>query len=239
LRLFTSRIDLVLHGGDIKSIDIDVNLLYFYRIGRHCKFARLLNTYTLVPHLSPIYSSLEVFHKLIYNLWILYLISRSMKRSKWMYELKRMELEYVVEVKKFIAIAKNHQESLGQTTTSTRVVTARDTKGHEDATLLSHLIRFGFFKDYTVWTFRVEGGDASVGGSSSGGGNSSTTHAGGPPACTTFAGDINDVDHRDYIILNDLFSDNAGNIGAYEDVGATLLEPEDVELFKNIANRLH
>jgi hypothetical protein len=38
--------------------------------------------------------------------------------------------------------------------------------------------------------------------------------------------------------VDDLFGDDAGDRGGDEDVGATLLEPEDVELFENIANRL-
>lgn len=33
---------------------------------------------------------------------------QEMERSKWMYELKRMELEYVLEVKKFVIVAKKH-----------------------------------------------------------------------------------------------------------------------------------
>jgi hypothetical protein len=60
----------------------------------------------------------------------------------------------------------------------------KNTKGHEDTVILSHLIKFGFVKDYTVWTFHDE--SASVASSSSGGGNSSTTmNAGGPLAGTT------------------------------------------------------
>jgi hypothetical protein len=33
---------------------------------------------------------------------------QEMERSKWMYELKRMELEYVLEVRKFVIVAKKH-----------------------------------------------------------------------------------------------------------------------------------
>jgi hypothetical protein len=42
-----------------------------------------------------------------------------MERSKWMYELNRMKLGYVVEVKKFLAAAKKHRER-------------QNTKRHED-----------------------------------------------------------------------------------------------------------
>jgi hypothetical protein len=63
----------------------------------------------------------------------------------------------------------------------------KNTKGHEEVVMLSHLIKFGFVKDYTIWTFHDE--SASVASSSSGGGNSSTTmNAGGPPAGTTIDG---------------------------------------------------
>jgi hypothetical protein len=66
-----------------------------------------------------------------------------------MYELKRMELKYVVEVKN-IAVAKRHRESLGQTTTIYLCVRCKNLKGPEGTTVLSHLIRFGFVKVYTV-----------------------------------------------------------------------------------------
>jgi hypothetical protein len=77
-----------------------------------------------------------------------------------------------------------------------------------------------------------------VGGSSYGGGNSPMTNAGGLPVGTTIAADNNDADHRDYIIVDDLFDDDAGDRGGDHDVAATLLELEDTELFENIANCL-
>jgi hypothetical protein len=65
-----------------------------------------------------------------------------------------------------------------------------------------------------------------------------TTNAGGPPTGTFVADDNNDADHHDYITMDDLFRDDPGDKGDNEDVGATLLELEDVELFKNITNYL-
>jgi hypothetical protein len=103
---------------------------------------------------------------------------------------------------------------------------------------------FGFIKDYTIWTFHGERGYASVDGSSSGVdgsssgvdgssssvGNSSTmTNVGGPAG--TVVADDDDADHHGYITVDDLFGDDAGDRGGDEDVGATLLEPEDAELF--------
>jgi hypothetical protein len=105
--------------------------------------------------------------------------------------------------------------------------------------MLSHLIMFGFIKDYTIWTFHgergyasVDGSSSGVDGSSSGVGNSSTTTNVGGPAGTVVAGD-DDADHHGYIIVADLFGDDAGDRGGDEDVGATLPEPKDVELFEN------
>ena len=77
-----------------------------------------------------------------------------------------------------------------------------------------------------------------MGGSSYGGGNSPMTNAGALPVGTTIAADNNDADHRDYIIVDDLFDDDAGDRGGDHDVAATLLELEDTELFENIANCL-
>jgi hypothetical protein len=49
-------------------------------------------------------------------------------------------------------------------------------KAYKDGTVQSHLIRFGFMKDYTVWTLHDERVDVS-GGASSGVSSSSTTAA--------------------------------------------------------------
>jgi hypothetical protein len=83
----------------------------------------------------------------------------------------------------------------------------------------------GLVKDYIVWTFHGERRDASVDESSCGGGNSSMTNSGGPLAGTTVASNNNNADHNDYIIVHDLFSDDAGDKGGNEDVGATSQEP--------------
>jgi hypothetical protein len=65
-----------------------------------------------------------------------------------MYELKRMELEFVLDVKRFVAIVKKQQESLSKMTTICSCAHYKNTKGHGDAIVLSHLIRFGLVKDY-------------------------------------------------------------------------------------------
>jgi hypothetical protein len=89
-------------------------------------------------------------------------------------------------------------------------------KAHADNEVKSHLIRFGFVKDYTVWTFHGEKdvdatttttmGDASREKTSS-----STTvnaeHVGREPAASSssVAAAAPSDDTRDYITMDDFF----------------------------------
>jgi hypothetical protein len=99
-----------------------------------------------------------------------------MDRSEWMYRMKRMEPQYLVHVRKFIAVAKAHRQSLDQMTTICLCSHCKNMKAHIDSDVQSHLIRFGFVKDYTVWTFHGEKVvDATVGDASGGNSTSSTT----------------------------------------------------------------
>jgi hypothetical protein len=99
-----------------------------------------------------------------------------MDRSEWMYRMKRMEPQYLVHVRKFIAVAKAHRQSLDRTTTICPCSHCKNMKAHADNDVQSHLIRFGFVKDYTVCTFYVEKVvDATVGDASGGNSTSSTT----------------------------------------------------------------
>ena len=107
----------------------------------------------------------------------------------------------------------------------------------------SHLIRYGFVKDYTVWKFHGEAEDPSAG--ASGGGNSSTTMmaavnaeqqtssaaAGGHGNAAT--GDK--ADH-DYITMDDLLQDTTDDDDG--DDGEPVRDPETADLFESIANRL-
>jgi hypothetical protein len=74
-----------------------------------------------------------------------------MNRSEWMYRWSRVDdPRYLVQVRKFVATAKTHRESLNQTTTICPCSHCKNLKAHEDGVVQPHLVRFGFIKDYTV-----------------------------------------------------------------------------------------
>jgi len=85
--------------------------------------------------------------------------------SEWMYRMKRMEPQYLVHVRKFVVAAKAHRESLNRMTTICSCSHCKNMRAHIDNEVQSHLIRFGFVKDYTVWTFHSEKVDATGGAS--------------------------------------------------------------------------
>ena len=114
-------------------------------------------------------------------------------------------------------------------------------RAHIDSKVQSHLIRFGFVKDYTVWTFHGEKVDA-TGSESRGNLSSSTTvnaeHVGRQPTSSSAA--TSDDNARDCITIEDLFQymvadDDGGGDGDEE---AIVRDPEGVELLEQIANRL-
>jgi hypothetical protein len=85
-------------------------------------------------------------------------------------------------------------------------------KAYKDGTVQSHLIRFGFVKDYTVWTLYGKRVDVS-GGASSGVSSSSTMAAlpvnqdpvGAPiPPSAAATPAKNDNSARDYITMEDI-----------------------------------
>ena len=93
-------------------------------------------------------------------------------RSEWMYQMKRMEPQYLVHVRKFVAAVKAHRESLNRMTTICPCSHCMNMRAHVDSEVQSHFIRFGFVKNYTVWNFHGEKVDATSGAS---GGNSSSS----------------------------------------------------------------
>ena len=95
-------------------------------------------------------------------------------RYELMYRMKRMEPQYLVHVRKFVAAAKTHCQSLNRTTTIYPCSHCMNMRAQADSEVQSHLIRFGFIKDYTVWTFHDEKVDV-TGGASGGNSSSSTT----------------------------------------------------------------
>jgi hypothetical protein len=105
------------------------------------------------------------------------------------------------------------------------------------------LVRFGFVTDYIVWTFHDEKAYASGGAS---GGNSLKMTAVpvnanpvGEPASSSVGASNNDDGARDYITIEDILQDMADNDDDGRDgQEATLMEPEDMELFEGLANHL-
>ena len=69
-------------------------------------------------------------------------------RYELMYRMKRMEPQYLVHVRKFIVAAKAHRQSLNRMTTICMCSHCMNMRAHEDSVVQSHLIRFGFVKDY-------------------------------------------------------------------------------------------
>jgi hypothetical protein len=167
-----------------------------------------------------------------------------MDRSEWMYRMKRIEPQYLVHVRKFVAVAKAHCERLDQTTTICPCSHCKNMKAHKDSEVQSHLIRFGFVKDYTVWTFHGKKVvDATVGDASGGNSTLLTTinaeHVGRQPA-TSSAAATSDGNARDVITMEDLFEDMATDDdgGGDGDEDAAVRDPEGAELMEEIANRL-
>jgi hypothetical protein len=113
---------------------------------------------------------------------------------------------------------------------------------HIDSEVHSHLIKFGFVKDYTVWTFHGEKVDATGGAS---GGNSlllttvNIDHVGRQPASSLVAAASDDNAH-DYITMEDLFQDMAADddSGGDADEEAIVRDLEGAELLEEIANRI-
>ena len=117
-------------------------------------------------------------------------------------------------------------------------------RAHADSEVQSHLIRFGFVKDYTVWAFHGEKVDA-TGGASGGNSSSSTTvnadHVGQQPASSSSSAAASDDNARDYIMIEDLFQDMVADDDSGGDVDeeAIVRDPEGVELLEEISNRLN
>ena len=101
----------------------------------------------------------------------------------------------------------------------------------------SHLIRHGFVENYTVWKFYGEAEPSVTGASER---NSSTSlsvnETEQQPSSATARGDSA---NRDYINIDELLQDMACNDGdGHGDEQGDLLEPEDAEIFENLANHM-
>jgi len=92
--------------------------------------------------------------------------------KEWMYKTLRLDQVYLDHVTKFIAAVKRHRLSLKPEHTICPCKSCKNLLLHKDYVVKSHLVWYGFVKDYTVWKFHGEAEDPSAGAS---GGNSSTT----------------------------------------------------------------
>jgi hypothetical protein len=111
---------------------------------------------------------------------------------------------------------------------------------HIDSEVQSHLIRFGFVKDYMVWTFHGEKVDATSG--ASGGNLSSLTtvnvdHVGQQPTSSSSVAAASDDNARDYIMMEDLFQDMAADDDSGGDANEAIVRDlEGAKLLEEIAN---
>ena len=144
---------------------------------------------------------------------------------EWMYKTLRLDPSYLEHATKFIATAKRHLLGLKWEHTVCPCKSCKNLLLHEDNVVKSHLVLYGFVKDYTVWKFHREAEDPSVAASR---GSSSTTittavnaeqqtssaAAGGHENAST----SDNVDH-DYIMMDDLLQDQLTTTV----VGATMM----------------
>jgi len=81
-----------------------------------------------------------------------------MDREEWMYKLPRVsnDMAFLHHVRKFVAAAKKHCVSLGREGTICPCNSCKNNLLQEDNVVLSHLIRYGFVKNYIVWKFHGE-----------------------------------------------------------------------------------
>lgn len=97
-----------------------------------------------------------------------------MDRAEWMYKILRAgnDLTFLHHVTKFVAVAKKHRTSLGREGTICPCNRCKNNLVYEDSVVKSHLIRYGFVDNYTVWKFHGEVDSSATGASER---NSSTT----------------------------------------------------------------
>ena len=60
------------------------------------------------------------------------------------------DLTFLQYVRKFVAAVKKHRESLGRERTICPCNRCHNKLAQEDSVVQSHLIRYGFVKDYTI-----------------------------------------------------------------------------------------
>jgi hypothetical protein len=76
---------------------------------------------------------------------------------EWIYKTLRLDPSYLDHVTRFVAVAKRHR--LKQDHTICPCNSCKNNFAPEDNVVKSHLIRYGFVKDYTIWKFHGEAED--------------------------------------------------------------------------------
>jgi len=155
--------------------------------------------------------------------------------------MSRLDPAYIEHVTKFIFTAKSHRLSLKRELTICLCKSCKNLYAHGDNTVKSHLVRYGFVKDYTVWKFHGEIEDSSA---FDGGRKSSSTTAkaavNAEPQTSSVANDGHGsaTTEHDYITMADLLQDMADGDEGYDDSDELVRYQETVELFESIANCL-
>ena len=140
-----------------------------------------------------------------------------MDRAEWMYKIPRdgNDLTFLHHVTKFIAVAKKHRTSLGREGTICPCNRCKNNLVYEDSVVKSHLIRYGFVDNYTIWKFHGKVDSSTTGASER---NSSTTTSsvnerGQQPSSSPAARAGGDTGNCDYVKINELLQDMAANDG--------------------------
>jgi hypothetical protein len=137
---------------------------------------------------------------------------------------------------KYIATAKMYYLSIKREHMIYLCKSCKNLLAYGDGMVKSHLVRYGFIKDYTIWKFHGEAEDSSAG--ASGGGNSSTVMMAAVNAeqqtSLAMGGEHNnaatgDNANHDYLTMDDLLQDMANDDD--RDGGETVRDPKTTELF--------
>ena len=122
-------------------------------------------------------------------------------------------MSFMHHMRNFIAAAKKHRVSLGRKRTIFPCISCQNKLLHKDDVVNSHLIRYGFVENYTMWKFHGEADPSVIGASER---NSltplSVNKRGQEPSSSTATGGDN-FGQDDYINIDDLFQDMGGSDG--------------------------
>jgi hypothetical protein len=75
---------------------------------------------------------------------------------EWMYKTLRLDPSYLDHVTRFVATVKRHRLRLKWEHTICPRNSCKNNFAHEDNVVKSHLIWYGFVKDYTIWKSHSE-----------------------------------------------------------------------------------